>query len=49
MKIPRRKWQRHAGVVPSEGGTLFLTVTDANDDQDSDQIWIEVDPEAFDC
>ncbi len=37
------------GVVPEEGGTLYLTVTDADDDESSDQIFIEVDPEPLDC
>ena len=38
-----------SGVVEPGGGTLYLTVTDANNDEDSDQIFIEVDPEALDC
>jgi subtilisin family serine protease len=37
-----------SGVI-EENGNLYLTVTDADDDEDSDQLWIEVDPEAFDC
>ena len=38
-----------SGVVDENGGTLYLTITDADDNERSDQIFIEVDPEAFDC
>jgi hypothetical protein len=37
-----------SGVV-EENGTLYLTVTDAANDQGSDQIYVEIDPDTWDC
>jgi len=37
-----------SGVV-EQNGTLYLTVTDAANDQGSDQIYVEIDPDTWDC